>query len=103
VKNSLDANENVAAGSKYLRELLARYHNDPVRALAAYNAGAGRVKQYGGVPPYRETRAYIAAIIRDFNRRKAEAARSARTGKNLAGNNPVQGSAPSQSQSSDGN
>jgi soluble lytic murein transglycosylase-like protein len=101
VKNSLDASENVGAGSRYLRELLARYHNDPVRALAAYNAGAARVKQYGGVPPYPETRAYIAAIIRDFNRRKAEAARDARKGKKLAGNNPAQG--PSPSQSPDGN
>jgi soluble lytic murein transglycosylase-like protein len=101
VKNSLDASENVGAGSRYLRELLARYHNDPVRALAAYNAGAGRVNQYGGVPPYRETRAYIAAIIRDFNRRKADAARAALSGKKLADNNPAKGSSPSQS--SDGN
>lgn len=79
VKNSFDADENVSAGSKYLRQLLERYHNDPLRALAAYNAGAGRVTQYRGVPPYPETRAYIASIIRDFNRRKAEAARRAVT------------------------
>lgn len=72
VKNSLDPRENVNAGTRYLRELLARYHNDPIRALAAYNAGAGSVEQYHGVPPYRETRAYVAAIILDFNRRKLE-------------------------------
>jgi len=81
VKNSFDANENVAAGSKYIRELLARYNNDPVRALAAYNAGAGRVEQYKGVPPYRETRAYVAKIIREFNRRKLEQERLAKASK----------------------
>jgi soluble lytic murein transglycosylase-like protein len=76
VKNSFDPDENVGAGTRYLRDLLARYHNDPVRALAAYNAGAGRVAQYRGVPPYKETRAYVSGIIRDFNRRKLEQARA---------------------------
>jgi|SRR5579872_3366519 len=77
VKNSFDPEENVGAGTKYLRALLARYHNDPVQALAAYNAGAGRVQQYHGVPPYKETQAYVAGIIRDFNRRKLEEKRAA--------------------------
>lgn len=81
VKNSFDPAENVNAGTRYLRELLARYHNDPIRALAAYNAGAGRVQQYHGVPPYRETRAYVASIIRDFNRRKLEEERAAKSAK----------------------
>ena len=81
VKNSFDATENVEAGTKYIRELLARYNNDPVRALAAYNAGAGRVEQYKGVPPYRETRAYVAKIIREFNRRKQEQERLAKASK----------------------
>jgi soluble lytic murein transglycosylase-like protein len=72
VKNSFDPGQNVNAGTKYLRQLLAQYHNDPIRALAAYNAGAARVQRYQGVPPYRETRAYVANIIRDFNRRTLE-------------------------------
>jgi soluble lytic murein transglycosylase-like protein len=81
VKNSLDPAENVNAGARYLRELLARYHNDPILALAAYNAGTGHIQQYQGVPPYRETRAYVASIIRDFNRRKLEEERAARSAK----------------------
>jgi soluble lytic murein transglycosylase-like protein len=70
VQDSFDAHANVDAGSRYLRELLALYHNDLVRALAAYNAGPQRVEQYHGVPPYHETRAYVARVIRDFNRKK---------------------------------
>ena len=57
-------------GTKYLRELIERYNFDLVKALAAYNAGPQRVEQYGGVPPYRETRAYVARIVRDFNKKK---------------------------------
>jgi soluble lytic murein transglycosylase-like protein len=53
-----------------LRELLERYNFDLVKALAAYNAGPLRVEQYRGVPPYRETRAYVAKIVRDYNRKK---------------------------------
>ncbi len=81
VKNSFDASENVNAGTRYLRGLLARYHNDPILALAAYNAGAARVERYQGVPPYRETRAYVASIIRDFNRCKVEEERAAKSAK----------------------
>jgi soluble lytic murein transglycosylase-like protein len=53
-----------------LRELLERYNFDLIKALAAYNAGPQRVEQYHGVPPYYETQAYVARIIRDFNRKK---------------------------------
>jgi len=70
VSNRLDPQENVEAGTRYLRELLEMYNFDLVKALAAYNAGPGRVQQYGGVPPYRETRAYVSRIVKDFNRKK---------------------------------
>src|SRR6201994_1568720 len=70
VTNPFDAKANVEAGTSYLSALLNLYHDDPIKALAAYNAGSFRVKQYNGVPPYRETRAYISQIVRDFNAKK---------------------------------
>src|SRR5580698_9281088 len=70
VQNAFDPRANVEGGARYLRELLERYDFDLIKALAAYNAGPQRVEQYGGVPPYYETRAYVARIVRDFNRKK---------------------------------
>lgn len=70
VKNSFDPAENVDGGVRYLRDLLLLYDNDMIKALAAYNAGPQRVVQYKGLPPYRETHAYIARVIKDYNRTK---------------------------------
>jgi Transglycosylase SLT domain len=75
VKNSFDPAENVDGGVRYLRELLLQYHGDAAKALAAYNAGPQRVQQYHGVPPYRETHAYVARVINDYNRKKAAQAK----------------------------
>src|SRR6185437_1019068 len=79
VANSFDPKANVEAGTAYLSTLLDLYHDDPIKALAAYNAGAYRVKQYNGVPPYRETRAYIAKIVRDYNAKKRAQMKAAAT------------------------
>jgi Transglycosylase SLT domain len=70
VRNAFDPQANVDGGTRYLRELLERYNFDLIKALAAYNAGPERVEQYGGVPPYYETKAYVARIVRDFNKKK---------------------------------
>jgi len=70
VKNSFDPAENVDGGVRYLRDLLLLYDNDMIKALAAYNAGPQRVQQYKGLPPYRETHAYVARVIKDYNRTK---------------------------------
>ena len=70
VPNALDPASNVEGGTRYLRELLVHYNNDLTKTLAAYNAGPERVEQYHGLPPYPETVAYVARIIRDLNRKK---------------------------------
>ena len=77
VRNSFDPEENVDGGVRYLRDLLVKYNGDAAKALAAYNAGPQRVQQYGGVPPYRETHAYVARVINDYNRKKTAQAKQA--------------------------
>ena len=79
VQNAFDPQANVEGGTRYLRELLERYDFDLVKALAAYTAGPQRVEQYGGVPPYYETKAYVARIVRDFNKKKLAANAAAKT------------------------
>src|SRR5579863_8768912 len=71
VQNAFDPQANVEGGTRYLRELLERYDFDLIKALAAYNAGPQRVEQYGGVPPNFETKAYVARIVRDYNKKIA--------------------------------
>ncbi|HKW76771.1 MAG TPA: lytic transglycosylase domain-containing protein [Terriglobales bacterium] len=78
VKDPFDPRANVDAGTAHLSALLDQYHNDAVKALAAYNAGSHRVQQYHGVPPYRETRAYVSKIVRDFNAKKLAQKKAAR-------------------------
>lgn len=70
VENPMDPVANLDGGMRYLRDLLALYNNDLSKTLAAYNAGPRRVQQYRGVPPYKETRVYVARILSDINRRK---------------------------------
>jgi hypothetical protein len=69
VDDSFKPEENVRGGTAYLDTLLTLYRDNLSLALAAYNAGPEAVAKYHGIPPYRETRAYVARVIHEFNRR----------------------------------
>lgn len=71
VHNLYDTNENVAGGAKHLRYLLDRFHGNTRLALAAYNAGEGKVDRYQRIPPYKETRHYVQRVLsyyRDYRK-----------------------------------
>ena len=74
VHNAFAADQNISGGTTYLDQLLTRYHDDLRLAVAAYNAGPAAVDRYHGIPPYAETRAYVARVVREFNRRKLASA-----------------------------
>ncbi|HEX4758562.1 MAG TPA: lytic transglycosylase domain-containing protein [Terracidiphilus sp.] len=88
VADSYRPDQNVRGGSTYLDQLLVRYHDNLALALAAYNAGPAAVDKYHGIPPYHETRAYVARVIHEFNRRvqarEAEAKTAASQTRGLA-------------------
>jgi soluble lytic murein transglycosylase-like protein len=69
----MDPKQNMQAGARYLKQLLARYNGDTRLALAAYNAGPGRVDATGGVPPIPETTNYVDAIMADLDSSKTPA------------------------------
>jgi soluble lytic murein transglycosylase-like protein len=70
VRDVFDPAQNIDAGTRYLRDLLALYQGDLVLTLAAYNAGPGAVQRYGRMPPYNETISYVRAIRKTYALRK---------------------------------
>jgi soluble lytic murein transglycosylase-like protein len=91
VKDSFEPEQNVRGGSAYLDALLTQYHDNIALALAAYNAGPKTVERYHGIPPYRETRVYVARVIHEFNRRVL--ARESATSRQRASNSIPQDTA----------
>jgi soluble lytic murein transglycosylase-like protein len=70
VPDALDPAANLDAGVRHLGALLTLYGGDVARALAAYNAGESAVARHGGIPPYRETRAYVRRVLERYRESK---------------------------------
>lgn len=62
VVDCFDARQNIQAGTRYLKLLLLRYEGSVSMSIAAYNAGEGAVARHGGIPPYRQTQAYVRKV-----------------------------------------
>jgi hypothetical protein len=75
VRDPFDPADNLLGGVRYLRHLLDLFRGDLRLALAAYNAGENIVAQIGDIPPYRETRGYVAKVLRLFGPRQPYMAR----------------------------
>ncbi|MBD8031520.1 lytic transglycosylase domain-containing protein [Solibacillus merdavium] len=67
VKDRFDPEQNIMGGAKYLRQMLDQFDNNIETALAAYNAGPGNVKKYGGIPPFQETQNYVKKVMNYVN------------------------------------
>ncbi len=63
VSDPLDPAQSIEGGARYLSQMMSQFGGNVTDALAAYNAGPGAVKQYGGVPPYAETQAYVNKVL----------------------------------------
>ena len=65
-----DVQQNIDGGTRYLKQLLDSFNGDVQKAIAAYNAGSGAVRRYGGIPPYAETQRYVGRVMNLLNGRE---------------------------------
>jgi hypothetical protein len=76
-KNLYDPEQNVDAGVKYIKYLQGRFNGNLKQTIAAYNAGEGNVKRYGGIPPFQETRSYVKKVMTRYERNSKDLERYA--------------------------
>ncbi|MBP1625878.1 MAG: Lytic transglycosylase catalytic [Holophagaceae bacterium] len=69
VVDPFDPRQNISGGTKYLRWLMDHFKGDTTKVVAAYNAGEGAVERHGGVPPFKETRAYVPRVLDLYHRK----------------------------------
>lgn len=72
VTDPFDPRQNITGGCKYLKWLTEYFGGDLTKVVAAYNAGEGAVQRYKGVPPYKETRAYVPKVLDLFQRKAVQ-------------------------------
>ncbi|MCK7476917.1 MAG: lytic transglycosylase domain-containing protein [Candidatus Moduliflexus flocculans] len=68
VGNVFDPAQNIEGGVRYLKDLVRLYNGQTKLVLAAYNAGQEAVRKYKGIPPYPETKSYIAGIMKSYKK-----------------------------------
>lgn len=72
ISNPWDPEQNIQGGVKYIAQMLSQFKGNKKHALAAYNAGPGKVRRYKGIPPYRETQGYVKKVMADYHRFKKQ-------------------------------
>ena len=70
--NTFNPSQNIEAGVKHMKDLMVRYESNMTLSLAAYNAGAGAVRKYNGVPPYTETQSYVKKVLHLYKLYKSQ-------------------------------